>query len=94
MTCKIWQAGDKSQAICQWCGFTSTTFSWRDVNVGERSTVNVLVAVCDVCDDVVATPPQSTKAIHAAYCEEARQAFLKKYPKGLKIVAEGSTFLS
>lgn len=61
--------GDKSKAICSHCGkLVGTTFVRRDVPLsdGNRVAKNILVAVCDVCGEVVATPPESTAAIRMA----------------------------
>ncbi|SFU81345.1 hypothetical protein [Pseudomonas sp. OV546] len=65
----FYKEGDKSQAICEDCeSVVHTTFQRRNVpfddGVGEVE--NVLVAVCDICDRVVAVPAQSTPAIKAA----------------------------
>jgi hypothetical protein len=78
---KTYVEGDKSMALCQ-CerakGWVNTTFKTRDVPLSDGScTVNgVLVSTCDLCDWVVATPPQSTPVINAAI--EAHHATLPK----------------
>ncbi|CAO3404148.1 hypothetical protein VH569_17020 [Azospirillum sp. 11R-A] len=66
---KIYREGDKSKAVCGTDGLTTTTFALRDVpfDDGKGVAQNILVAVCDTCGAVVATPPQSTPAIKAAY---------------------------
>ncbi|QCG95161.1 hypothetical protein E6C67_14765 [Azospirillum sp. TSA2s] len=66
---KIYREGDKSKAVCERDGLTTTTFALRDVpfDDGKGVAPNILVAVCDKCGEVVATPPQSTPAIKAAY---------------------------
>lgn len=74
MKAKLFHEGDKSQAICSRCGgLVDTTFIRRDVRFsdGNGLATDILVAVCDVCDDVVAVPSQSTPAIR-----EARQRVL------------------
>lgn len=61
--------GDKSRAICEDCNrIVTTTFEVRDVPFFDGSSIveNVLVAVCDNCNSVVAIPAQSTPAIQAA----------------------------
>lgn len=66
---KLFQEGDTSAALCPHCAkVVSTTFVRRDVafSDGQGSAKDLLVAVCDVCDAVVATPAQSTPAILAA----------------------------
>jgi len=63
---KLFIEGDKSKAICSHCkGWVNTTFQYRDVPFSDGSGMvdGVLVAVCDTCDQVVATPPQSTPKI-------------------------------
>lgn len=69
MTMKFYQEGDKSLAICNRCeDLVQTTFTRRNVpfddSVGQVK--GVLVSVCDVCDQVVGVPAQSTPAIKAA----------------------------
>ena len=74
---KMFHAGDKSKAICTQCQrLVSTTFSYRDVpfSDGQGLVKDILVAVCDECRRVVATPPQSTPAIQAAR-EKASESF-------------------
>ena len=66
---KFYQEGDKSRAICSHCeGLVQTTFTRRNVpfddGLGEAK--GVLVSVCNVCDQVVGIPAQSTPAIKAA----------------------------
>lgn len=66
---KLYRKGEKGQAVCEDCAkLVSTTFDYRDVpfedGVGEAK--GILAAVCDECDRVVATPPQSTPAIRRA----------------------------
>jgi hypothetical protein len=63
---KLFKEGGKSKAICSSCkAVVSTTFKYRDVpfSDGIGFAKNILVSVCDCCDQVVATPPQSTPAI-------------------------------
>lgn len=65
----FYNEGDKSQAICEDCvSVVDTTFQRRNVPFDDGYGVvqNVLVAVCDICDRVVAVPAQSTPAIKAA----------------------------
>lgn len=66
---KIYEPGDKSQAICDHCAdLVPTTFAYRSVpfDDGSGTVDNILVAVCDQCDTVLAIPPQSTPAIRRA----------------------------
>lgn len=63
---KFYKAGEKSQAICQFCEqLRPTTFKERDVPLssGKGLVPNVLVAVCDTCDHIVSIPQQSTPRI-------------------------------
>ncbi|MFC4274316.1 hypothetical protein [Achromobacter aloeverae] len=71
MTAKIpfFLDGDKSKAICPHCkALVSTTFCRRDIpfESGNDVVKDLLVAVCDTCRGIVATPAQSTPAIHEA----------------------------
>ncbi|WP_323023850.1 hypothetical protein [Castellaniella sp.] len=69
MTIRLFHEGDKSQAICPHCRKrVGTIFARRTVPFSDgRGTVkDLLVAVCDECDSVVATPAQSTPAIQDA----------------------------
>jgi hypothetical protein len=66
---KRYEEGEKSSAICEMCAaLQPTTFRYRDVpfSDGSGTVPNILVAVCDGCGEVVATPPQSTPAIRKA----------------------------
>ena len=64
-----YEPGDKSRAVCENCeSVVDTTFAIRDVsfNDGVGMAENVLVAVCDVCDNIVAIPSQSVITIAEA----------------------------
>lgn len=66
---KLYRAGEKISVICTDCGLLrEATFAYRDVHFSDGSGVvrNILVAVCDECGTIVATPAQSTPAIKAA----------------------------
>lgn len=66
---QLYEAGDKSKAICEHCkSLVPTTFMYRDVPFDDGSGIvkDILVAVCDICDAVVAIPAQSTPAIRRA----------------------------
>jgi len=66
---KFYEAGEKSKAICAQCQMlVTTTFRYRDVpfDDGEGIVKDILVAVCNICDTVVAIPAQSTPAIRRA----------------------------
>jgi hypothetical protein len=65
----LYAAGETSKAICDGCkSVVSTTFAYRDVpfDDGTGLVKDILCAVCDRCDRVVAVPPQSTPAIKRA----------------------------
>jgi len=69
MSAKLFREGDKSKAICSHCGeLVGTTFVRRDVpfSGGKGLAKDILLAVCDACQEVVATPAQSTPAIREA----------------------------
>lgn len=56
------QPGDKSKAVCWSCeALVTTTFALCDVPLsdGSGTVYGVLVAVCDLCGEVVAVPAQS-----------------------------------
>src|ERR1044072_1742856 len=75
MKMKLYEEGDKSRAICSHCKqLVSTTFARRDVpfSDGKGEVKNILAAVCNVCDRVVAVPAQSTPAIREARQKEVR----------------------
>ena len=61
-----YEPGDKSKAVCEACeSVVDTTFEIRDVpfDDGVGLAKNILVAVCDVCNDTVAIPSQSVITI-------------------------------
>lgn len=64
---KLYVESEKGRAICHRDGLVTTTFQYRDVPFSDGSGIvtDVLVALCDVCGDLVAIPPQSTPAIKA-----------------------------
>ena len=72
---RVHRDNDKGRALCSRCeGLVTTTFRRRDVpfSDGKGLARHILVGVCDVCDQVVAIPAQSTPPIR-----EARQRQLK-----------------
>lgn len=65
----IYNLGDKSRAICEGCAkVVATTFVYRDVAFDDGSGVvrDILVAVCDACEAIIAVPAQSPPAIRQA----------------------------
>lgn len=69
--------GSSSKGICEDCkAIVPTTFTYRDVpfSDGSGTVKNILVAVCDQCDGVVAIPAQSIPAIRRARTKH------QKYP--------------
>ena len=63
---KLFEPGDKSQAICWNCeALKPTTFAYRSVpfDDGKGKVDNILVSVCDTCGETVSVPAQSTPAI-------------------------------
>jgi hypothetical protein len=66
---KLYRSGEKISAICEACGTVQqATFAYRDVPFSDGFGVvkDILVAVCDECGEIIATPAQSTPAIRAA----------------------------
>ena len=66
---KLHQDGDKGRAICRHCeSIVDTTFKRRDVpfSDGIGMARDILVSVCDICQETVGIPAQSTPAINAA----------------------------
>ncbi|MGB0833422.1 MAG: hypothetical protein ACPGR2_02790 [Psychrobium sp.] len=64
---KTVKAGDKGKAICHGCEcVVETTFMKRDVALSDNSAKveNLLVAVCNNCDAVVALPQQSAEKVN------------------------------
>src|SRR4051812_22752801 len=60
---KLWKEGDRSKGVCERCKrLVTTRFERRTVNLERpKATVHdVLVAVCDSCEEVVAVPHQSS----------------------------------
>ena len=65
----IKEVGEQSKAICHKCeNIVSGTYAVRDMKFSDRPGIvkDILVLVCDECDSIIATPPQSTPAIKAA----------------------------
>ncbi len=61
-----YEVGHKSRAVCESCeSVVDTTFAIRDVSFNDGIGVakDILVAVCDQCDDVVAIPSQCVTSI-------------------------------
>lgn len=61
----MYKIGDKSNAICFQCGLVSITFNLKDVPIrnSEKVVKDLLVGVCDSCEQVVSIPAQSTPKI-------------------------------
>lgn len=63
---KILKEGDKKNAICGACkSLQPMTYRLRNVPFNDNSNIvgNVLVGVCDTCDNVVSIPHQSTPSL-------------------------------
>ena len=62
---KLLFKGDKGRAMCPECGLSSTTYLYKDVPISESNNLvkDILVGVCDQCEQVVTIPAQSTPAI-------------------------------
>jgi hypothetical protein len=66
VTMKIVKLEDKSTAACQSCKkFVDVTYRLRDVPLSDRSDIvkDVLVGVCDICDEVCVLPYQSVPKV-------------------------------
>ena len=75
MNTKLYEEGEKSKAICESCQqVVSSTFARRNVpfSDGKGEVKDILVSVCDLCDQVVAIPAQSTPAIRETRQKEVK----------------------
>jgi hypothetical protein len=66
VTMKIVKSEDKSTAACQSCKkFVDVTYRLRDVPLSDGSDIvkDVLVGVCDICDEVCVLPYQSVPKV-------------------------------
>lgn len=64
---KIFKVGDSQKVICEYCRSLETaTFTLRDVPFSDGSGIvkNVLVGVCNQCDQVSILPHQSTPVVN------------------------------
>jgi hypothetical protein len=85
---KFWRAGDRSRGICERCnGVVETRFDYRTYPLSKPrvDVPDVLVAVCTVCDSIVAIPYQSSPKLNEA--RKAAEAPLEaRIPKHLEDV--------
>jgi hypothetical protein len=86
---RLYQAGEKSVGICETCrSKVSTRMEYRDYRpTGWETTVpDVLVAVCDRCDGVVAVPHQSTPKINESRKQKdsARKGIEARVPREIE----------
>lgn len=61
--------GSKSKAICETCSsIVDTTFKLRDIKLSDGSKVikDLIVGVCDNCDETVSIPSTQTPKIKEA----------------------------
>ncbi len=65
----IAKEGDTRQIVCFECGLTQATYLVRNVSFNEQTGVvkNLLVAVCNNCQQVVSMPKQSVVQVKAEY---------------------------
>jgi hypothetical protein len=66
---KIWHQGERSEALCSQCGdWRETEFRYRTFRLekSKKDVSDVLVAVCTVCDTILAVPHQSTPKLREA----------------------------
>ena len=61
----MYKVGDKGKGICFQCGPTSTKFEIRNVPFSDGSGIaqDILVGVCDSCNQTIAIPAQSSESI-------------------------------
>ncbi|MGS2724643.1 hypothetical protein ACVBEJ_12945 [Porticoccus sp. GXU_MW_L64] len=79
---KIFKVGDSQKAICESCGsLENATFALRDVPFSDGSGMvkNVLVGVCDRCDEVSVLPHQSMPVVKKQL-EEQRKPIESRVP--------------
>jgi hypothetical protein len=64
----ILKPGDSTRAICDACGVVDARFEMRPYQLSEPPVTvpQVLVAVCTMCDRIVAVPYQSSATLNAA----------------------------
>jgi RNase P subunit RPR2 len=64
----ILQPGDSTRAICEECGVVDARFEMRTYPLSEPrvDVLDVLVAVCTICDRIVAVPYQSSPRLNEA----------------------------
>ena len=62
-------AGDKRTIVCSNCGLSSVTYQVRDISFNDDSTTvnNILVGVCDKCNQIVSLPKQSVPEVKIEY---------------------------
>jgi hypothetical protein len=84
---KIWRAGDRSRAICEQCGAVETRFEYRTYPLSRPrvDVPDVLVAVCTMCDRIVAVPYQSSPRLNEAR-READAPLEARIPRHLEDV--------
>lgn len=61
--------GEKSKALCNSCGVTEITYLLKNVDFSDKSGTikDILVGVCDKCDEIITIPAQSTAQIKSEY---------------------------
>lgn len=75
---RILKSGDRLEAICERCGdLVEGTYQYRSVPLHKTGVTvpNVLVGVCDVCEEIISIPSQSTPRL-----KEARERHIEKVP--------------
>ncbi|KXJ51534.1 MAG: hypothetical protein AXW17_01525 [Colwellia sp. Phe_37] len=88
---KTVNSGDKSKAICHKCEcVVETTFMKRDVALSDISAMveNLIVAVCNNCDAVVALPHQSSNHVNKTIKASAIVARTDRKFKGVTLAHE------
>ena len=90
---RLYQAGDRSAGICERCqSRVNTRMEYRDYTPSSWDVTipDVLVAVCERCDEVVGVPHQSTPKINEHREDKAndRQAIEGRVSRSIEDVVE------
>lgn len=92
---RIFKEGDKSRALCSHCKKqVSTTFQVKTTTIkdgGDSYRVpDVLVSVCDICEDVVSVPQQSFAAVAEVRKKAEKETLDFRVPRHLLDVLNSS----
>lgn len=60
----MFKEGQKSKAICPYCeSIKETTFLIKDYSINDKVIKDILVGVCDTCEEIISIPAISTEKI-------------------------------